>query len=509
LRFEPVPDMDGIVGGWAGARTGLLLADQGYRMNDHSPGSLKKDAVGTYHIVFFVVAAAAPLTAVVGASPAAFAFGNGAGVPGAFIIAGVVYALFGAAFTAMSRHCGSAGGFYGYIARGLGKPASVSGAFVAMAAYSAIQIAIYALFGLVAGQRLESLGLAVPWWTVALAVMAAIHLCGRRGIAFSGVVLGVLMALEVLILLALDVAILLRADLPEGISFAGFTPAVVLGPGLGAALVFVVASYVGFEATTIFSEEAKNADRTVPRATFYAVAVITLLYAFSTWVMTLEHGPSNIQAAAAADTSDLYFTAAQERLGGASRLVMELLLLTSLFASILAFHNTIARYLFALGRDRLLPAPLGSVDGHSGVPTVAAMTQSVGAAVLVLLFGFSGADPYTLVFSWLSAFATIGILVVQLMVAVSAWRFFRENDHGVGFFRRAVAPVLSAAGLAVWLALVCLNLQLLSGSESTTIQTFPFLILGIGVIGALAAARMRQRRPQDYARLGQLLGQIG
>jgi amino acid transporter len=477
-------------------------------MNDQSPGSLKKDAMGTLHIVFFVVAAAAPLTAVVGASPAAFAFGNGAGVPGAFIIAGVVYALFGAAFTAMSRHAGSAGGFYGYICRGMGRPASVSGAFVAMTAYSAVQIAIYALFGLIAGQRLASFGFGIPWWVVSLAVIVLAHLCGRRGIAFSGVVLGVLMALEVLILLTLDFAILLRADLPEGISFAGFSPEVVLAPGLGAALVFVVASYIGFEATTIFSEEAKNPDRTVPRATFYAVAAITLLYAFSTWTMTLEHGPSEIKAAAAADTADLYFTAAQNRLGGAVNRTMEALLLTSLFASILAFHNTITRYLFASGRDRLLPVWLGTADARSGAPLAAGKTQSLSAAILVVLFGLSGADPYTVVFAWLSALATIGILAVQLMVAISAWRFFREEHREVGLFRRAVAPLLSGIGLATWLALVCFNLQLLSGTDSAAIQTLPFIILAAGAIGALTAARMKRRRPQDYARLGELFGKI-
>jgi amino acid transporter len=476
-------------------------------MNDQSAGSLKKNAVGTAHIVFFVVAAAAPLTAVVGASPAAFAFGNGAGVPGAFLIAGVVYALFGAAFTAMSRYSGSAGGFYGYIARGLGKPAGVGGAFIAVAAYSAVQIAIYALFGLVAGQRLTDFGLNLPWWVISLGVLVAVHFSARQGIAFSGIVLGVLMILEVLILLALDIAILLRTDLPEGVSFAGLSPSVVLGPGLGAALVFVVASYIGFEATTIFSEEAKDADRTVPRATFCAVALITLLYAFSTWAMTLEHGPGGIKAAAIADTADLYFTAAEARLGGAPTLAMELLLLTSLFASILAFHNTITRYLFALARDRLLPVWLGKVDMR-GTPAGAGKCQSIGAAILVLVAGMAALDPYTVVFSWLSAFATIGILVVQLMVAISAWRFFRSDARGVGLFRRAAAPLLSGLGLAIWLALVCLNLQLLSGSESAAIQSFPFIVLAVGMAGVVAATRMRRRRPHDYARLGELLGQV-
>jgi hypothetical protein len=71
-----------------------------------------------------------------------------------------------------------------------------------------------------------------------------------------------------------------------------------------------------------------------------------------------------------------------------------------------------------------------------------------------------------------------------------------------------VAPLLSALGLASWLVLVCLNLQLLSGSQSRAIQSFPFIIAAVGVIGAVTALRMKRRRPQDYAQLGELLGQI-
>lgn len=77
---------------------------------------LRRNAIGVSHIVFFVVAAAAPLTAVVGASPAAFAFGNGPGVPATYLLVGVLYLLFSVGFTAMSRFIGSAGGFYPYIA---------------------------------------------------------------------------------------------------------------------------------------------------------------------------------------------------------------------------------------------------------------------------------------------------------------------------------------------------------------------------------------------------------
>jgi hypothetical protein len=62
-------------------------------MTEQSPNKLSRGAVGVAYVVFFV-AAAAPLTAVVGVAPAAFAFGNGSGVPGTFILVGVLYLLF-------------------------------------------------------------------------------------------------------------------------------------------------------------------------------------------------------------------------------------------------------------------------------------------------------------------------------------------------------------------------------------------------------------------------------
>lgn len=119
---------------------------------------LRRNAVGVSHIIFFVIAAAAPLTAVVGASPAAFAFGNGAGVPAMYLLVGVLYLFFSAGFTAMNRFMGSAGGFYPYVATGLGKPAGVAGAFVALATYNAIDIAVFGLFGFFVNDIVKSAG---------------------------------------------------------------------------------------------------------------------------------------------------------------------------------------------------------------------------------------------------------------------------------------------------------------------------------------------------------------
>ncbi len=460
--------------------------------------------MGLAHIVFFVVAAAAPLTAVVGASPAAFAFGNGAGVPGAFVLAGLLYLLFSVGFTAMSRHVGGAGAFYTYITHGIGKPAGVGGAMMALVTYSAVQIAVYALFGVFMAGAIAPLGLDLPWWAWALAALVVVMVCGQRNIAFSGAILGVCMIAEIAILLLLDLGILFAGGGPEGFGFSSFSPSVVFSPGLGVALVFVIGSFIGFEATAIFGEEAENPEKTIPRATYVAVLLITLFYASSTWAIVQFYGPSKVQETAAAGLETFYFVASDTVLGAWASQVMNILLITSLFACILSFHNTLNRYFFALGREGLAFKALGKVHPRHGSPYVAGLVQSAIAAVILLLFLLSGADPYTVVFSWMSALAVIGILAVQALVSVAILLFFRKTRTRHGVWTTTVAPVLAFAGLVGSLLLVISNLSLLSGSESLVVASFPYAVVAIGLLGAAFAVQISKTRPELYASLGKV-----
>ena len=47
----------------------------------------------------------------------------------------------------MSKYIHNAGAFYSYIARGLGKPAGLGAAALAVFSYNAIQIGLYGAFG--------------------------------------------------------------------------------------------------------------------------------------------------------------------------------------------------------------------------------------------------------------------------------------------------------------------------------------------------------------------------
>jgi hypothetical protein len=50
----------------------------------------RKDAIGLWSIVFFVVSAASPLAAMLGTVPIVLKVGNGIGAPGAWVLTGIV-----------------------------------------------------------------------------------------------------------------------------------------------------------------------------------------------------------------------------------------------------------------------------------------------------------------------------------------------------------------------------------------------------------------------------------
>lgn len=464
---------------------------------------LARNSIGLTHIVFFVVAAAAPMAAVVGATPPAFALGNGTGVPGAFLLAGALYLLFSVGFTAMSRYVGGAGAFYSYISRGLGHVTGIAAALLALLAYFTIQLGVYGLAGVYISAAATSLGVTMPWWIWAFAVLAVVVFFGRRNIAISGRILGICMIAEMIILLLLDLAVISHGGGPEGLTLAGFEPSQIFSPGLGVTMVFVLGSYVGFEATAIFGEEAHTPERTIPLATYVAVGLITVFYAFSSWAILQYYGPSNVRDAANANLDGFYFAAAQNLLGTWSVTVMNILLITSIFACVLSFHNTLNRYFYTLGREGLAWRKLGHVHETHGSPHVAGIVQTVLVVLCLGAFAISGADPYTVLFSWMVAIAVLCLVAVQILVSIAVMAFFWRKPNPHSRFTTLIAPFLSMLGLIAAFALISSNMALMTGSENPLVMRFPEIVVCVGLFGALLALWLKRTNPALYQSLGQ------
>jgi len=454
--------------------------------------SLKRHAIGVPGIVFFVVAAAAPLAATLGASPIAF-MSAGVGAPGAYVLAGLVLVLFAVGYGAMSRHVTSSAGFAAYLEESFGRVTGFAGGAVALLSYNCMLIGLYGLFGFLTSTVFADLtGAQTDWklWTVL--GWAVVAILGYLDVNLSAKVLGVLMIAEVLILVIFDVAVLVHGG-AAGVNVDSFQPDNVFTGGLGVALLFAAGSFVGFEATAIYGEEAKDPARTIPRATYVAVVLIGVFYAVSTWAIALAYGGDSVRQAATDDSAGMVFSVNDRFVGAWSTTVMNVLLVTSTFAVLLAFHNTLSRYMFALGRSRILPASLGQTHPRSQAPHRASIAGSVVTALVIAAFALGGADPYSQLYAWLVGLGTLGVLALQAATCIAVIAFFaRKKRAEFRVWHCAVAPALGAAGLVAAAYLALSKWSLLTGATTGLPTLLPWLLVAAAAGGVAWAVATRR-----------------
>ncbi|EPC9792155.1 hypothetical protein NUKP32_48620 [Klebsiella variicola] len=175
----------------------------------NSESQLKKNSLGIWSLIFFVVAAASPLTGVVGGLPVSISAGNGAGIPAIYVIAGLILIVFSFGYVGMSRHVTNAGAFYSYISLGLGRNTGVAALMVALLAYFAIQLGVATLFGFFCEMYVhDHLNLQIPWWVFSVGMLIVVRVLRIESVEVGGKVLGVLMLMEVGIILLTDFAVL-------------------------------------------------------------------------------------------------------------------------------------------------------------------------------------------------------------------------------------------------------------------------------------------------------------
>lgn len=463
---------------------------------------LARDRLGVPSVLFFALSSIAPLTVAAGVITSAYATTGLTGIPAAFIVIAVVLALFAAGYMAMARHITHAGALYAFISRGLGRPAGVAAALVALLAYSYLQVGLYGAFGPAAQNEAQAhLHLSEPWWVWALAAWALVTLLGLLRVDITGKVLGVLLTAELIVTVAESVSGLARPAAGH-LSFSALSPAALGSQGWGTTGVLgvvAVLAYVGFEQAPVLGEEAKSPRRTIPTATYIALGLIALVYAGAAWAMAASTGPSHVVAAAGAQGPGLLF-------GLSSHLsqAAQVLFMTSLFAALLSFHNCVWRYIFALAREGVLPSFLASTGANS-VPKTASLAQSLTGLVTIVIFAFGGWAPMSDLFFWLGTTGGFGILLLLAVTSAAVVRFFGNAGHDDETrWQRTIAPALSAVILTVIVVLAIMHYGTLLGVPpgSPADWILPASYGVVAAIGLCWAVVLRARRRWVYARIG-------
>lgn len=460
-------------------------------------GAHRTRTLTTRRVVFLVIAAAAPMAAVIGNVPLALIRGNGISLPSAYVLAGIALLCFCAGYAAMTKRVTNEGAFYLLIARGLGKPAGAAAAYVATLGYLALTIGLPASFGYFTSLVLDSSGISVPWWVCTVVAVALVGLLGYRNVELSAKVLGVLMALEFAVLIVLN-GLVVGSKGGAAFPLQAFSPHQVFGGSLGIATMFAFVSFVGFESAALYGEETASPERSIPRAAYIAVTVISVFYVLTSWILIGGAGGTRAPDLARQEVGELVFTLAQRYGGTVLYDLTAVLLCTSLLASHLALHNAASRYVFALGREAFLPRALGEYHPRHLSPHVASVAVSTLTCVVIGVLGLAGANPYLAIAAGLIGLGTLGIVAVQAATALSVVVFFwRRADRGL--FSGLIAPVIGFLGLGTGVGLATANYATLTGTHDAAVNAVPVLIVLVGVAGVVTALVLRRRRPAVYA----------
>ena len=482
---------------------------------------LHKRSLGVPDVVFFIVAASAPLTVVAGGQAVSYLVTGNEAIPFMFIPLGIVLALFVTGYAVMSHYISNAGAFYAYVSQGINKVLGVGTAFLALFAYNAMQIGIYGLFGVaMAAFAIDNLSIDWQWYTWCFIALALIAVLGFLQVDLNAKVLAIFLSLEVLVVAIFDLAILADPG-PEGLTGVGFDPSVTFDLNTGAVLTFAVAAFVGIESAAIYGEECKDPKRTVARASFIAVGLVVVLYALSSWLLGNSVGPSVITNpellveggftgpdGLAPDPTTVFFIEGQDRLGEFFGDASSLLFATSLFAALLSFHNAVARYFFALGRERVIPPVFGRVNHSTGAPYIGSATQTLLALAILLVFSIGDLDPVLKLFTWGT---NIGAIGVMLLLSLASWAvfgyFLKHKGLESSMWRVRWAPILAGLAFAVIFVIALLNLNVsITGLTDAPLDDLtiilPACMIGFALIGCIVGAILRSSRPDIYEQIG-------
>jgi basic amino acid/polyamine antiporter, APA family len=221
----------------------------------------------------------------------------------------------------------------------------------------------------------------------------------------------------------------------------GIDPAVygVAGVIAGAAVVFF--AFIGFDVVATTAEEARNPQKDIPIGILGSLAIITVLYAAVSLVITGMQSYEDIDPDDAAPLATAFSNNGVEWMGNLISVGACIGLVA--VAMILLLGQT--RVAFAMGRDGLLPRSISKVHPKYGTPyRITAVTGVVVAAIA----GFVD-------LSTLAELVNIGTLFAFILVSIGVVILRRTHPDLPRSFRTPVAPLVATLA-----TLMCLYLML-------------------------------------------------
>ena len=527
---------------------------------------LARNALGLPQILFCIVTGSAPLAAMLFNDPLG-GLGIGIGVPAAFWLATIAYTLFSVGYIEMARRKTTAGGMYSYMSYGFGNIIGMGTAVGITAAYMLFTVGVNGVTSYFAQTSILDLtgGFNLDWRVYAFIFILLMFLITYFHVESVAKFLGICLLGELIILMIFSFAVVVQGGGPDGIVWQALNPASIFSGGEGvegAARVFGAAaagigffaafwSWVGFEMAPNYAEEARNPKKMMAYAIYISAIGLGVFYVFWSWMLISAYGTTNdawVFAVAAqyaggpelvgdvfgtpvpagtlpeGNYASVFYPVAQEFAGVGVRNLFQVLIITGSFACSLAFWQTANRYLFAMGREGLLPRAFGRTHSKHKSPFVAAFAVGIFCAIVTGLFaagwvgggqreslGVDASSPITALFqigTWLPFQGNMLLLPIMAFVSLAVIVYFaRDARDGFHWFKTLVAPIAGAGSIAFAVYLMVKNRVGITGTGeySGWVKAVPYYSLGIFLGGCALAIIYRMWSKRRYDAIGKFV----
>jgi amino acid transporter len=465
-------------------------------VSNHEVRGLAHGVVGPARVIAFGVGNVGPAGAVVSALVITVSYAGFAS-PLVVLIAFAASLCCANSIGEFARRLPSAGSLYTYNSHGLGRAGGFLTGWMMAFAYALAVPAGLALTSVYGSQLIAAVWhVTIADWVLFLVILGAVVLVAYLGIATSSSADLLLAAGEVAVIAALAITILVKVG-PAHYTPAVFSPASSPNGKLTDitdGMIYGITVFAGFEAAAALGEEARNTRRSIPAGTIGVVAVTGIFFLLVVCAEMFGVGRHGIPGFTRQISPLGYLTS---RYWSPSALwVIDLVATVAGLGFVIAAFNVVIRTLFAMGRERALPASLARLSTRR---TPAVAIGCVAVLALVLGLPLTYADGGVQAFLYLFGAGGLSVVLLYLAVNVAVIRAFRtefRTEFRLG--RHLLVP--TAAALLFLFPLW----GILHPPAYTLVNLLPFMALGWLCLGAIAVGVLRARRPASFAALGRV-----
>jgi amino acid transporter len=399
-----------------------------------------------------------PLIAGVGAAL------KGAGIasPFAVILAAIGVFALGWIVAQYAKKVHAAGSLYDYVSMGLGAKIGGVAGWLYYSGTTVLASAIAVLIGGLihdtfftadpASPGIVSAKSPLPTWAWSVIFVAAVFLIMYLGVRISTRVQLTLSLISVLVVLVFAIHVIIKVGSANSLSAFNPSKAADGWSGIFFGVMYGVLIFVGFETAANLAEETKEPKRSIPRAVLLTVVIATVFYVILAYAQVAGFA-FDLKTFLSNAAAPLFALAAPGAYGSDAILkLVEIVVILDVMAVGLGAAVASTRGVFALGRDRRLPAPLAKVSASKGTPAGAIVFVSAFSLAMVILtkarpstFALPLTPAYFSMFLWLSSFGAFALVVVYAALSVGAFWGLSDSKSMVGVVIAAILGFVISA----------------------------------------------------------------